>query len=429
MANYSHPASTNDFFLPLDNSAVFIAATTVKRSPYIFRISCQLDEAVRLPELEKALSQTSNRYPFVKTRLRAGVFWYYLDPIHNPPVITADNEDPCGGPGFIVWKSGLVRVMVYSRTISCEFHHILTDGSGAVEFLRTLIAAYLTECGTLCADWGDIKHPESTVNPSELEDAYDQLFQEEVPNPEPLPVAYHIGGKRLRAQEFKVINGTFSVAKTLTTARSMGVTITELLTAIYMCTLQELAERPGEGPFLPLCIQIPVNMRKMHPSETLRNFFLFVPVTLDRRLGHYTFQEILSRVQYCIRTGHDMREMRRQIHRNVRGERWLLPRAVPLFIKNLYLRRMGEKMTEARFSGNLSNLQAVKMPPEFAGKITRFDIIPQRRERVGVGIGIISFNDVLSVSIGSKIEDTEFEKIFFRKCSEAGLEAIVTVNR
>lgn len=428
MANYRHPESANDFFFPLDNSAVFMAATTVSRSPYVFRLSCELDEPVYVPALEQAVSLVAARFPFVKTRLRSGVFWFYLDPVDQPPAILPDTGYPCASPGRASWKTNLVRVFVRGPVISCEFHHILTDGTGGIEFVRSLIAEYLTLRGVTCANWQDIRRPGEVVDPAELEDAYDGLFRSDVPNPDPLPNAFHEAGGRFDGDEYRVTSASFSVSKTLEVCRARGATITAFFTAVYLDSLQTLAGRSGQGPFKPICVQIPVNMRKIHPSKTMRNFFLFIPVSIDRRLGEYSFDEILQRVQYSLKTGLDMREMQRQIHRNVRGERFLFSRVVPLAIKNAYLRHVGEKVADAQFSGNLSNTQTVTMPVEFAEHIKRFDMIPPRRDTIGASVGMISFKDVLSVIFASRVRVNDLERIFLSKCAAFGLEARVVSN-
>lgn len=429
MANYRHPAATNDFFLPLDNSAIFIASTTCRRAPYLFRVSCELDEPVHLPELEAAVRTVSDRFPFVKTRLRPGIFWYYLDPVQEGPHVVMDTTDPCEPPRHGRWNGPLVRVRVYANRISCEFHHVLTDGTGALEFLRSLIAVYLTRRGVVCDDWEGIKHPESPIDPAELEDAYACLFRKDVPFPDPLPRAFQLPGRRFRGLEYRITTGSFSMQQVLAASRERKVTVTEFLVSIYIAALQEIAEAPGHGQFRPICVQIPVNLRKFHHSPTLRNFFLFIPVTVDRRLGHYSFDDILSRVHHSLRLGLDMRELYRQIKRNVRGERYLYSRVVPLCLKNLFLRRVATKAADSAFSGNLSNLQNVHMPEAFARKIKRFDILPPRRDSTGACIGVATFGDLLSMTVGSRVVDDSLERAFFVKCTELGLRVSITANR
>ena len=46
MANLKHPPGNEGIFYPLDNSAVFIASVSGKSSPYILRVSCELDDRI-----------------------------------------------------------------------------------------------------------------------------------------------------------------------------------------------------------------------------------------------------------------------------------------------------------------------------------------------------------------------------------------------
>jgi hypothetical protein len=429
MANYFRSFRSNDFFLPLDNSAVFMASTTGSRTPYVFRVSCELTAPIFLPDLETALDKVCERFLFVKTRLRSGIFWYYLDPVSSSPRVTAESVDPCELSGGGRWKKRLVRVRAYGPRVSCEFHHIVTDGTGAMEFLRSLIATYLSLRGASCEDWEDVKKPDSPVDRAEFEDAYESLFRSDIPFPDPLPPAFHLGGKRFRGAEYRATYGSFVLSDVLAVSRSKGVSITEMFVSVYLAVLQDLHESQCSGSYRPICVQVPVNMRKYHPSPTLRNFFLFVPITIDRRLGHYSFEDIVSRVHHSLRLGLDERELDRQIKRNVRGELYLYSRVVPLAVKTVFLRSVGKKAAEAPFSGSLSNMQTIRMPSSFASSIRRFDLLPPRNDTFGASIGVASFGDELTVSIGSRIADASFERNFFSRCSSLGLRATVTSNR
>ncbi len=428
MANIQHPARTDDFFFPLDNSAVFIASITGKSYPFVFRLSCELDETIYLPDLEAALEAVASRYPFLKTELRPGVFWYYLEPLKKPVRVFADSRFPAERHRTERLGRYLFRVRVYNTRVSCEFHHILTDGTGALEFMKSLLAAYLTRRGVVCPDWEGIIHPESVPNPEEWLDAYADLSRPEVPLPDPLPAAFHLPGRRYHGQVYRVVNATLSVKEALQAARERNVSITELLAAVYLEALQAIQEAHSQSKYQPICIQIPVNMRRFYPSITLRNFFLFLPVSIDRRLGHFSFEEILSRVHYTLKLNLNTKELDRQIRRNVRGEKYFLSRIVPLFIKNIVLRILGKLLADKPLSGNLSNLQSVSMPEAFAKHIRRFDILPARRSVSGANIGMISWGDTLSLTVGSLVIDRSLERLFFSRCAELGLRVTVESN-
>jgi hypothetical protein len=428
MANLSLHSGSRDTFWPLDNGAVFIASISGRSSPYMFRLSCELDEIVHLPSLETALARCLPRYPPFATELRGGFFWYYLEPLSKPLTVTADTRYPAEYRSLRRLGRHLVRVRAYATRISCEFHHILTDGSGAMEFLRSLVAEYLTLRGTSCDDWEGIRKPGTPVLPGELEDAYGERFPGKVPHPAPLPRAFHLPGKRYRGLAYRVTIGTLPVPEALRVARERGASVTELLVAAYLCALQEIEEAERPRSWKPLCVQVPANMRRFYPSETIRNFFLFITVTVDRRLGHWEFDEILARVRAEFALNLTQKELDRQIRRNVRWERRFDARIVPLILKNLVLRLVAAFAVDTPFSGSLSNLQIVRMPEAFAAHIRRFDVLPSRRAPVGASIGVVSWKDVLSVTVGSVVESRAFERVFFRRLAELGIPVRVESN-
>ncbi len=427
MANYRLGRHSDDYFLPLDNSAVFIASVTSRRLPFVFRISCELDEPLCLPDLECALAITLDRFPFFRMRLRPGIFWYYLDPWHGNLRVMSDARYPCELGKTNSWGRSLFRVRAYNSRIVCEFHHVLTDGTGALEFLRTLTAVYLTRRGVQCPDWGSIIRPESPVDPAEHEDAYESLYNSRIPFPEQFPPAFHLPGKRFSGPEYRITTLTLSVSEMLNLSRSKGVSITEYLTAVHAAALQDVAVASGAKP-RPIAVQVPVNLRKFYPSKTLRNFFLFATVLVDCRLGFYEFDEILSRAHHTLRMNLTARELTRHIKRNVRGERYLHSRLVPLALKNLFLRIYGVDAADRPYSGSISNLQGVQMPSAFAQRIKRFDFIPPRAEAPGAGLGVVSWGDLLSISIGSVTRDRSFERFFCRRLTAAGLTVYADSN-
>lgn len=48
----------------------------------------------------------------------------------------------------------------------------------------------------------------------------------------------------------------------------------------------------------PVKVLIPVNLRKLFPSESLRNYVLYVTPGVDPKLGDYTFEEVLKTVYH-----------------------------------------------------------------------------------------------------------------------------------
>ena len=48
----------------------------------------------------------------------------------------------------------------------------------------------------------------------------------------------------------------------------------------------------------PIKVLLPVNLRALFPSKTLRNFALYTTPEIDPKLGTYTFAEICQEVKH-----------------------------------------------------------------------------------------------------------------------------------
>ena len=95
-------------------------------------------------------------------------------------------------------------------------------------------------------------------------------------------------------------------------AKRFGVTVTELLCAAMMQAIYELQREkvPQRRRRKPVKVLLPVNLRKLFPSATLRNFASYITPEIDPRLGDYTFEEICQTVHHRMGLENNTRTMR-----------------------------------------------------------------------------------------------------------------------
>src|SRR5690606_17973643 len=86
-------------------------------------------------------------------------------------------------------------------------------------------------------------------------------------------------------------------------------------------------------PHRPIVIAVPVNMRRFYPSQTLRNFFLRVHPQINQVYGAYTLEEIIAAVHYSMKLMTSEKLLNAQMFANVRTERMLGARLIPLLLK------------------------------------------------------------------------------------------------
>ena len=212
-------------------------------------------------------------------------------------------------------------------------------------------------------------------------------------------------------------------------SRAKGVTITEYLAALYMYCLGRLYEDEAWSGSAPdhsiLRLEVPVNMRSFFPSQTMRNFSLYVSPEVDMRLGPYSFEDLLSRVHHRMRMEVDRRELGRQITRNVGAELLPVIRITPLFVKDIFLAWVYRLLSDRIYSGVLSNLGRVEVPAEMAEQIESFGIVLPPSQAMKKCCSVISYGDELSVTISSVVESRELERLFFTTIAAQGIPVTV----
>ena len=129
----------------LDNAAKIYPAAKRRNWNNFFRISATLTEPIDRAVLAAALDVTVRRFPSIAVRLRRGVFWYYLEEIPHTPPIQDEKSCPLAHAPFRQVRQCAFRVLVYKDRFAVEFFHALTDGTGALVFVKSLLAEYHSE--------------------------------------------------------------------------------------------------------------------------------------------------------------------------------------------------------------------------------------------------------------------------------------------
>jgi hypothetical protein len=416
----------------MDTSASIFPATLSGTQTSLFRISCTFDESVDQAVISAALTALMPRFPYFQVEMRAGFFWYYFEPSATTPIIDSDARSPC--MHWSVRHRGTIpfRVRVRDRRLAVEFSHALTDGYGALTFLRALAGEYLSRKGVRTVDWGDLFRPGQEPSQEEEDDGFLKHRSRDIPWPPVASGAFRVSSRKLPSGEYRVITGTIAATALKAKAAEYKVGMNDYLTAVCLAACQELevgSRTDGRTRRLPaIRILVPVNIRSLFPSRTMKNFILFVTPEIFPSLGAYSFEEILLRTHHYLKMEIDRKTFDRHIFRNVSGGTNPLFRILPLAGKNLLLSFLSWFYGERTYTTSLSNLGVVTMPSAFAEHIERFDFYPPPNDRTGVNCSVIGFKDVVSVSFGSLLEDRSLERNFFRILVRHGIRVRIESN-
>jgi NRPS condensation-like uncharacterized protein len=419
------------FWYPLDNAAKIFPAVSNSEVTYVFRISVVLKHKIHIKSLFSAVRTIEKRFPYYHVTLKKGFFWYYLESSRLPTPVEFDHDVPCRKFA----KDGLLmRVLASDNRLSVEFSHLLTDGGGAMEYFKTLLAQYFVNRDIEIPPDFTYTDPAEKPDPAEFEDDYNRFFKEDIPANARRPKAYHLPFPLNQKPRFGILSATIPVAALKEKAREKGVNITIYLTAVYLYAIQQIWENPALNRRKKkpgkLSIQIPVNLRKSYPSKTMRNFSLFVMPEIDPGLGHYTFDEIVKTVFHQMQLETDTRLINKIISRNVGSERKIVVRAIPLFIKDRVLRINHRTMGCSQYSGVLSNLGMVRFPASMIAHIESLMVIsPPPNKMIRVSCGMLGFNEQITITFGNITRSRELEKNFFRFLTGEKIPVAITYNR
>lgn len=418
-------------WMRLDNAAKIYPAARNQHWSSVFRVSATLTEPVDKAVLQASLDVTARRFPSIATRLRKGVFWYYLQQISKTPELCEESSYPLVRMSGKELRRCAFRVIAYENRIALEIFHSLTDGTGAMVFLKTLLAEYLLQKHGLRVPaaqgvLGRLEEPSDM----EMEDSF-QKYAGPVSAPRRENDAWRITGTPETAGFLNLTCMSVPTQAVLDAAHSYGVSVTTFLCAAMMQALQRLQQKqvPDARHRKPIRVLLPINLRRLFPSQTLRNFSLYTIPEIDPRLGEYSFREICHAVHYKLGMDNSAKVMSTKIAANVGNERMFAVKIMPLFIKNAVMKAVFLATGEKKTCLDMSNLGAVELPEVMQPYVERMDFILGPQSTAPYNCAVISYGGQTNINFIRDIKEPALEAEFARVLLDMGIPVTVQSNR
>lgn len=407
----------------LDNAAKIFPSNTNERDTRVFRFVCELKENIDKEFLQQALDNTMALFPMYRVVLRRGIFWYYFESVDIRPEVVEENKLPCSMLYMINRKNLLFQVSYYNNRINVEIYHALTDGTGALGFLKTLVYYYLTRKHE--TDFGD-KLPNLDYDAS-FSQKMDDSFLKHYSGDKKLDKikinkAYHIQGRRSLDNRLKVIEGEMSVKQILELSHKYDTTLTVYLTALFLKAIYQ--EMPARGRKYPVTLTVPVNLRTYFPSVTARNFFATINISYHFGKNSDRLEDIIKVVKDTFTKELTEDNLRGHMNRLSALEHNAFIAIIPLVIKD-YILRLASNLADRGVTATLSNVGKITMTKELAPYIHAFDCFTSVRRPQ---IGMCSFGDRLMVSFASPFIATDIQKNYFRMLTNEGVDIQIASN-
>ena len=414
----------------LDNAAKIYPAARRKNWSNVFRQSATLYENVDTKTLQSALDITVKRFPTIASRLRKGLFWYYLQQVEKAPNILEEQSFPLAFMDKAEMRKCAFRVIVYKNRISVEFFHSLTDGNGALIFLKSLIAEYIEQKygEKIPFENGVLDRREKPLS-EELEDCFPK-YAGLVPQSRKDTNAWHMEGITLPNGVLNLTCFKLSADSIINLSHKYNSTITVFMTAVMMKALNNLQiqKTPIQSKRKRIKVLIPVNLRNLFKSNTLRNFAMYTIPEIDPRLGEYSLEEIIEIIKHKMGLEVTTKHMSSVIAKNVNDEKNPLVRLIPLPLKNLVMKAIFDTVGERKSCLSFSNLGLIKIPEVMNKYVKRMDFILGVQAAAPYNCGMLTFKDTIYINFIRNIENPELERHFYEVLKELNVKVTVESN-
>ena len=407
--------------LRLDNAANIYPASMSKHYSSLYRMKVTLVDPVNTTILQEALLQVSRRIPTFRCTLKAGAFWWYLDRCTAMPALRP--LKPLKHFNFKEQDGLLYRVSAEGREIVLDVFHALADGNGALVFLMTLAGEYIhRRYGTAITYNQLVWDPKDSPAYAEVEDSFKTVFSGRHGQLEKNVDAYHIRGRSLPFCAVKDLRAVLSADAVKDACRDYDCTVTELLTAAMLWALQEeYRQDDSRRKRSVLKVSVPVNLRPIYGSRTVRNFSSYVNLGVDVKDGFYSFTQLVHAVK--AQKAHDLQkdQLEPKIAANVELEEMLLVRLLPLKIKHPIIDIINLLHGDRFCSQTLSNIGKLNVPAQMIPYVSDVDFILGRQRGNSGAFSCLTYNGKLYLHMTRKIARDSFEQSFLKQLEALGL--------
>ena len=414
--------------LRLDNAANIYPASMSKEYCSLYRLLITMTENIDVIILQAALTKVAERIPTFRCTLKAGAFWWYLDRCEAEPVVRP--LKPLKSFRFKEQDGLLYRVSVTGKVLSLDVFHALADGNGSMVFLMTLAGEYVRlRYGAAIQYNYLVLDPKDRPAYAEVEDSFKTVFSGRHGQLEKNVDAYHIRGTVMPFGMVKDLRVEMQADAIRHVGKQYDCTVTELLTATMLYALQqEYRMDDSKKKRSVLKVSVPVNLRPLYNSRTVRNFSSYVNLGVDVKDGYLTFGQMVEAVK--AQKAHDLKieNLEPKIAANVELEEMLVVRMLPLIFKHPIIDVINLLHGDRFCSQTLSNIGNLNVPKALLPYIQCVDFALGRQRGNSGAVSCVSYNGRLCLHMTRKIYSDRFEQAFLYQLQRLGLTFSTSVS-
>ncbi|MBU0996430.1 MAG: hypothetical protein KKE16_00110 [Firmicutes bacterium] len=409
----------------LDNAAKIYPVLPNERFTHVFRVSATLNELINPIVLEKAIEDLRPRFPSFFIQLRHGLFWYFFEKNDRKMMVKPETGIVCENIKRHQNNRYYFTFFYYHNRISLEVFHALSDGDGAIQFLKAVIKHYLTLIHDLKLTDDTIFSVGEVPEFQEFSDCYEMNYKASKRVVYKNPSAYLMKEKKIPVSACGVINSTIPTAQLLNLAKKYNTTLTQFVASLLIYSVLSITENKKLKKKV-ISVTIPINLRPYFHSRTLRNFSLYFYTTYKPRDEIPDLKSIIEKVRNDFTKELVQDRIQNRLNNIVRLSKSFFVRIIPLPIKMVIFKiaylYYGTKPSTMTFS----NFGQIAMPEELKSYVKSFTF------NLGSGlkpaIAMNSYNGITKIIFSRAFMNPLLEKTFFTYLTSMGLDVEIESN-
>lgn len=402
----------------LDHSAKFYPVYASKKAQSVFSVGAEMNENVDKDTLEQAVNEIINRFPSFKVKLKKGFAWHYLAE-NTEHILVFDLNSIVAKAIDINETNGYqFKIMCGEKRIEMLIFHALTDGNGAMLFLQSIIRRYQEIKGIVFDETLEIIHKDSVMDESETEDSFLKYYKPislgDVDLKTMAGCKPHKVEGTLNEDDEYIVSDHLADAKALVAgAKSKGVSVTAFVAGYIAYSIERISQSKH-----PIVMMIPVNLRSLFPSKTMRNFVTFIRVIIQPKQCT-TIDEYLQETQKQLKEKATKNKMEEVISTTVRAQGNFLMKILPLGVKRFFI-KIGRLFMKSRQTIIFSNLGRIVVPNELGVDYFYFHMNVSKNNPQNVGL--LTMGDRAIFAFTRAIKETTLIDELFNNFKVEGID-------
>ncbi len=389
----------------LDNAAKIFPAIHKNGMATGFRIAVVFKEIIQTKYLEEAVMLTLRRFPTFRVKIKKGFFWFYFEENNSKPTIQKESKNVFHSVEINFNDDYLFTVSHNGKRLAIEFFHSLSDGSGALEFVKSLSYYYLTLTGEMINNNGTIRTEEYEQLLTEAVDSFNYNYDKKVKSYPKESKALTLNGTLYNYDWCGIIHFIMNTSKIKAACKKYNCTITEYIGGqfIYSVYQNYFQNKPNE---VAVKLFMPINARKVFNSLTLRNFALYARTDTFYNEST-TLETCINEVKTTLKDETTKEKLHARIISNVKIEKNIFVRALPLVLKTAVMKLGYKILGSDSNTASFSNLGIVNIPDEMKEFIDRFEFMIACDKATPINLAAISLDDKFVLTFSKSIVERE----------------------